>query len=122
MSMGHVNHNGSRYIYDYMFRRDDIEADCTGCNLEKARVVVPYRPPHPYRGTGNHRIVFILSEHGIDSKSGQPASKIVGYSWLITAWTKSFSEYCKQNNIRERIWAHELGVQSHRPVDRYEYR
>ena len=61
------------------------------------RTLLEYWPPHPSRGTGYHRIVFILlrgalgegiDRHNYKEHLRDPQS-IVGYSFFRTCWTKS---------------------------------
>lgn len=63
----------------------------------KPRMMLEYWPPHPSRGTGYHRIVFVLLKSPIREHLGRQDHKgylknpqnILGYSFFRTCWTRS---------------------------------
>lgn len=84
--------------------------------------VLPYWAPHPGRGTGHHRILFILlkeltpftSRDPIEIKDQiQEEGLITGFSFFRVCWTKAVLDILKSNPELQDCSVAEVGSVRH---------
>jgi hypothetical protein len=64
----------------------NVAVTSTGCNMDQGTPVVAYTPPHPQRGTGIHRYVWLALEQSEQCDASAILKSLEDAEWDSVRW------------------------------------